>query len=90
MTGRRDQCGTLLAHAIADAAGPGGRFARLTPAAVTGATPIPQVPRLPASSPWSSGDPVGPEPPLGLDVNAVEPVGIAPEIEASLGERGRE
>jgi hypothetical protein len=39
-----------------------------------------QVPRLPASSPWA-GDPVGQEPPLGVDLSIVERCGTAQEIE---------
>jgi hypothetical protein len=57
----------------------GGRFAKPRPM-VSG-----EVPEQPATSPWSR-DPVGREPPLGIDVNAVEPVGEAHEIEASLRE----
>ena len=38
-----------------------------------------QVPRLPASSPWS-GDPVGLEPPTGIDINALEPCGTFAEV----------
>jgi hypothetical protein len=32
---------------------------------------VPEVPRLPASSPWASGDPVGTEPPLGFSIEEV-------------------
>jgi hypothetical protein len=55
----------------------GGRFAKPRPL-VSG-----QVPTQPEGSPWSR-DPVPIEPPLGFDVNAVEPVGEVHEIEASL------
>ena len=37
---------------------------------VTGTTPAPSVPAQPATSPWFS-DPVGTEPPLGVDVNSL-------------------
>jgi hypothetical protein len=59
----------------------GGRFGKAD--IVTGDEASPQYPRLPASSPWA-GDPVPPEEPLGLDVNAMEPVGTPTEIERSL------
>lgn len=58
-----------------------GRFGK--PSVVTGSEPAVRYPRLPASSPWAS-DPVPNEEPLGVDVNALEPVGTAAEIEASL------
>jgi hypothetical protein len=51
----------------------GGRWAK----------PTIGVPELPAASPWSR-DPVGIEPPLGIDVNAMEPVGEHHEVERSL------
>jgi hypothetical protein len=47
--------------------------------------PSSEIPRLPAASPWSNPDSWGgQEPPLGLDVSAVEPVGSAHEIQESL------
>ena len=49
----------------------GGRFAKLTPATITGATPAPQYPQLPASSPWSNGFDENVEPPLGYAVDAM-------------------
>jgi hypothetical protein len=55
-----------------------GRFAK--PAAVTGITPTPQ---YPAGPNWSH-DPVPTEPPLNMDVNAIEPVGESYEVEASV------
>jgi len=42
-------------------------------------------PRLPEASPWHH-DPVPPEAPLGIDVNALEPVGTEREVQASLGD----
>ena len=42
-------------------------------------------PPLPETSPWAS-DPVGQEPPIGVDINAVEAVGTHAEIEQSLRE----
>jgi hypothetical protein len=60
---------------------PGGRFREKE--TTVGADLVPQYPRLPSSSPWS-GDPVGVEPPLGIDVNFQEPCGEAFEVERSL------
>ena len=71
---------TYFSHAQADADLAGGRFARIEATRVTG---VPAVPALPPLSPWSR-DPVPPEQPLGQDVNAMEPVGTAPEIERSI------
>jgi hypothetical protein len=42
-----------------------------------------QYPRQPEASPWA-GDPVGLEPPLGVEIDAQEPMGEAHEIEKSL------
>jgi len=39
----------------------GGRFAVLDKPAVTGSSPTPTYPQMPAGSPWAN-DPVGPEP----------------------------
>ena len=61
----------------------GGRFAKLTPATITGAT-SPQYPQLPPSSPWASGFDQNVEPQLGFSVDAMEPTGTHAEIEASL------
>ena len=58
----------------------GGRFAK--PTNVIGSTPTVQYPRLPENS-WTN-DPVPPEAPLGIDVNAIEPVGESFEVAASL------
>jgi hypothetical protein len=54
----------------------GGRYAK--PTNVIGSTPTPQ---YPAGPNWSV-DPTGVEPPLVIDVNAVEPCGEKFEIEA--------
>ena len=40
----------------------GGRYAKLTPSNVIGATSAPQYPPLPASSPWSHGSITNMEP----------------------------
>jgi hypothetical protein len=65
---------TFLEHTHSEE---GGRFAK--PQTVIGATPTVQYPM--AAPNWSV-DPTGVEPPLGIDVNAVEPCGEKFEIEA--------
>lgn len=60
----------------------GGRFAQEVH--FSGSAPSVEYPRLPASSPWAS-DPVPPEEPTGVAVDALEPCGTAAEIAASLG-----
>ena len=66
-----------------------GRFGK--PSVVSGSQPGVNYPRLPSSSPWSGdGAGVGVEPPLGLDVNALEPTGELHELAASLdGSEGK-
>jgi hypothetical protein len=49
----------------------GGRYAKITPTTVTGATPTPQYPQIP-SGPWSGADPAPPEEPLGYSVDDME------------------
>jgi hypothetical protein len=47
--------------------------------------PVPSVPTYPpqpASSPWAAAS-VPDEPPLGVDINALEPVGTAAEVAKS-------
>jgi hypothetical protein len=63
----------------------GGRFSRVNPSTVTGTAPGPEYPRLP-SGPWSEGPGGGPEPPLGIDINAQEPTGEKHEVEASTAD----
>ena len=64
----------------------GGRFAKLTPATLTGATEVPEVPRLPASA-WSN-QVLPNEGPLNRSVNQMMPVGTAQEVEQSLQKLG--
>jgi hypothetical protein len=59
----------------------GGRFSKVSPSKVTGAEPI-SYPQQPEGSPWAHAD-RNPEPPFG-DVNEMEPVGSAAEIQRSL------
>jgi hypothetical protein len=67
----------------------GGRFAKLTPATITGSTPSPQYPSLPASSPWSNGFDANVEPQLGYavdempqEIQSSEPA-LIPQVAAS-------
>ena len=63
-----------------------GRHAAEAKASVTGATRVPQVPRMPEGSPWA-GDPVPPEKSsLGWSVKSQEPTGNYHEIEQSLSD----
>lgn len=72
---------TYYSHAQADAdLAAGGRYAKVEERPVVG---VPIYPALPASSPWHC-DPIGIEPPLGIDVNAMEPTGTEIEIAKSL------
>ena len=63
----------------------GGRYGADKQTIHTAENPI--YPEQPADSPFHH-DPVGPEPPLGFDVNAVEPCGTVPEIQQSLERLG--
>ena len=58
-----------------------GHFKRET---ATRVTSVPVYPSLPSSSPWSNGFDVNAEPPLGVDVNAMEPTGTHAEVQASI------
>jgi hypothetical protein len=78
---------TMHGRAMADEGFNSGRFTKQNAARVTGSTPVPSYPQLPASSPWHSW-PSPPEPVLGYDINAVEPVGSPTEIAASMKEQG--
>jgi hypothetical protein len=80
---------TFLARQQTQPDDAGGRYARLTPGKITGATPSP-IPRQPATSPWSKSfdEIVGKEPELGFAVDAQEPVGESAEIERSLSQLG--
>jgi hypothetical protein len=59
-----------------------GRFSK--PSEVVGATGAPE---YPAAAAWTQ-DHLPPEPPLGLDVSAVEPVGEPHEVQASVRRAG--
>jgi hypothetical protein len=68
------QATTFHQFAQADADTPRGRFAAVSAAYVVGSTAVPQYPA--ASTPFQH-DPVGDEPPLGLDNPALEPSFLA-------------
>jgi hypothetical protein len=80
----RDPASTLLAFAESEAGSISGRWRSNQKSRVLGAKEEALYPNLPPSSPWSSPDPSGLEPPFGIDINAVEPVGEYGEIEASI------
>jgi hypothetical protein len=67
----REQGSTYRDHTHIDDAG--GRFAAVNAAEIVGGTPTPIYPALPASSPWAGPDLVGREPPLGFEIDALEP-----------------
>ena len=73
----RDQVGMLYGHAISEANEGAGRF---TAQSRVGATAAP----APVAAPNWAHDPSGPEPPLGVDINALEPTGTPTEIAQSL------
>lgn len=74
----RERIETYLAHAVADAAAPQGRFTQQSLAHVTGAAPS-----APLPAPAWSHDPVPQEPPLGIAINDAPDLGepIAPPEE---------
>ena len=76
----REQAGTLYSHAISEANEGAGRFTAQSRATVVGATAAP----APVAAPNWAHDPSGPEPPLGVDINALEPTGTPTEIAQSL------
>ena len=83
---RQQQGVTFLDHARATANDEaGGRYARVQPQIIIGATPAPIYPALP-SGPWSGSQPEpGPEPPLGFCVDDLEPATgspLSPVVEA--------
>src|SRR5436190_20361830 len=83
---RTDAPSTFSQFANSEANSVRGRFAPHETFAVTGSTPAVHYPQLPSSSPWADRPPD--EPPLGWDVNALEPVGEAFEVANSLEELG--
>jgi hypothetical protein len=71
----RQRPNTYRAHAEASIDDDrGGRFAVRKPATVIGASPI-QYPRLPQDAPANQAAMVGPEAPLGYDINAMDCTG---------------
>ncbi len=65
---------SYFGRGLVDADAPGGQFARVTERTVIGASPSAQT----AAPNWSR-DPVPPEPPLGIDVEAVPDLGFPQE-----------
>jgi hypothetical protein len=83
---RKSKGATYYDHAASEAGLARGRFTAREKSEVIGAEPV-RYPRLPETSPWAT-EPVGQEPPLGLDVNAVEPCGTYFEIQQSIERSG--
>jgi hypothetical protein len=80
---KNDRLNTYQAHAAASIDEErGGRFSVQTKPTVIGQSPI-SYPKQPPNSPWASDDLLGPEPPLGIDINAMQPVGEPHELKAS-------
>jgi hypothetical protein len=81
---RQDRPGsTMFQQARADVEmAQGGRFGAVSKTTVTGSVPSQQVPRQPATA-WVN-DRLPDEPPLGYEINAVEPVGTYQEIQQSI------
>jgi hypothetical protein len=70
------------ASTLSQFAEPRGRFSTIEKASVVGVSP-PSYPPMPENNPWRS-DPVGPEPPLRIDINEMPPTGEPHEIAASI------
>jgi hypothetical protein len=77
----REQGGTFMSHAEADAATPLGRFTQVNAAKVVGSTAFPQ---YPAAAPHQH-DPCGQEPPLGYRIDDLEPSTVVTDVEAHGG-----
>jgi hypothetical protein len=75
---------TLSQFAQSDAAEARGRFSAISNPTVIGTETTPKYPQGPA---WCA-DPTGVEPPLGVDINAMEPVGEPHELKASIAQLG--
>jgi hypothetical protein len=78
----REQASSILDHARAAANDlGGGRFAAIGSPTVVGAQPLPKYPAAGAHQ----SDPVGTEPPLGIDINAMpeleDPTGTFPVVQ---------
>jgi hypothetical protein len=81
---RRVQRDTLYGRAVAEQGTIQGRFATREQSTVIGSGPV-EYPALPPNSPWHH-NPLPAEEPLGVDINAAEPVGTHAEIAKSLRE----
>jgi hypothetical protein len=74
---------TYHGHALDGEPELSGRFAKVSTTTVVGRSPGSIYSRQPAGSPWAN-DPVPPEMPLGIDINAQEPTGELHEQKASI------
>ena len=82
----RDQGTTFHQAAISEANENRGRFAATNKETVVGSMPVVNYPAAPNWAP----DPVPPEPPLNVDIDAQEPVGTEAEIAASIAKLDEE
>ena len=62
---------TMFGHAMAFSGAEEGKAAAL----LVGSAPGVAVPRMSGASPWASPDPVGDEPPLGVDITSLPALG---------------
>jgi hypothetical protein len=76
----QQQAATMSGFAQAEANIDRGRYTEHEKATVIGSTPIPHYPQGPA---WCA-DPSGVEPPLGVDINEMQPTGEVFEVERSI------
>jgi hypothetical protein len=81
---RRKNASTFSQFANAEANADAGRYAQINKAAVVGAKAVPDYPNQPTNSFSNQAAVVGPEEPLGFDVNETPIVGESWEVEASL------
>jgi hypothetical protein len=81
---RRKNASTFSQFANAEASADAGRFAAINKANVVGAKAVPDYPNQPPNSFSNQAAVVGPEEPLGFDVNETPVVGEPYEIQASL------
>jgi hypothetical protein len=87
---RRKNASTFSQLANSEANADAGRFAAINKANVVGAKPVPDYPNQPANSFSNQAAVVGPEEPLGFDVNETPVVGESWEVDASIEHAAQE
>jgi hypothetical protein len=83
LRGASSQGSTFAQFAASEVGTPLGRFSAISNPVVVGSEPIPKYPAA-----FLQHDPVPTEPPLGVDINAMEPVGQPHELKASISSLG--